>query len=61
MLDNLGPEAEAAMRRRTPQGRTGTADEVARAVAFLLSDDAAHITAQAIAVDGGILGTLAVA
>ncbi len=60
MLDNLGPEAEAAMRRRTPQGRTGTADEVARAVAFLLSDDAAHITAQAIAVDGGILGTLAV-
>ena len=39
-------------------GRIGTADELAELVCFLLSDRASHITAQSIAVDGGILGTL---
>jgi NAD(P)-dependent dehydrogenase (short-subunit alcohol dehydrogenase family) len=41
-----------------PQGRIGRADELAELVCFLLSDRASHITAQTIAVDGGILGTL---
>jgi len=41
-----------------PQGRVGSAHEAAELVAFLLSDAASHITAQTIAVDGGILGTL---
>jgi NAD(P)-dependent dehydrogenase (short-subunit alcohol dehydrogenase family) len=41
-----------------PLGRIGTADELAELVCFLLSDRASHITAQAIAADGGILGTL---
>jgi len=41
-----------------PQGRIGTAGELAELVCFLLSDRASHITAQTIAVDGGILGTL---
>ena len=37
-----------------PLGRTGTADEIASAVAFLASDDAAYITGHILAVDGGM-------
>lgn len=58
MLDALPPDAMAQMAAATPQGRTGTADELAAVAAFLLSDDAAHVTAQSWAVDGGVLGTL---
>lgn len=36
-----------------PMGRVGTADEIAGAVAFLLSDDAAYMTGAELAVDGG--------
>jgi len=36
-------------------GRLGTADEVARVVRFLASEDAAFITGQVIAVDGGLV------
>ncbi|MES1975218.1 MAG: SDR family NAD(P)-dependent oxidoreductase [Pseudomonadota bacterium] len=60
MLDQLGDDAFQAMRRRTPQGRTGTADELAEVAAFLLSDAAGHVTAQSWAVDGGILNTISV-
>lgn len=39
---------------RQPTGRLGTADEVAAAVAFLASDEAALFTGQTIQPDGGI-------
>lgn len=59
MLQALGePDAvRAALGAKVPLGRVGTAHEAAEMVAFLLSDAASHVTAQTIAVDGGILGT----
>lgn len=59
MLDALPPDAMQAMAARVPQQRTGSAAELADVAAFLLSDAAAHVTAQSWAVDGGLLGTLA--
>ena len=40
--------------RRIPMGRPGTLAEIARTVAFLLSDNAGYITGQNLRVDGGL-------
>lgn len=40
--------------RRIPMGRPGALQEIARTVAFLLSEDAGYITGQNIRVDGGL-------
>ena len=39
---------------RTPLGRTGTAEDMAAAVAYLASDEAGFVTGQVLAVDGGL-------
>ena len=48
-------EAERKILGRTPLGRLGDPDEVARVAAFLASDDASYVTGQTIYPDGGRL------
>ena len=48
------PDAFAAAARTVPLGRAGTPDEVARAVAFLASDDAAYLAGETIEINGGM-------
>ena len=51
----LTPEDLAALADETPLGRVGTAAEVARAIAFLASENAGFITGQVLAVNGGLV------
>ncbi len=44
----------ASYRELIPMGRMGRAEEVASAVAFLASDDAAYITGAMLVIDGGV-------
>lgn len=54
MTAKLGEELIAATLARTPLGRLGQPEDVARAVAFLASAAAAYITGQVLCVDGGL-------
>ena len=45
---------QAEMARMIPMGRFGKAEEVAAAVSFLVSDDAAYITGNVININGGL-------
>jgi glucose 1-dehydrogenase len=48
------PEEKAKVERHIPMGRAGTSEEMAAAVAFLASDEAAYITGQTLFIDGGL-------
>ena len=54
MTQAIAEKAKESLIERIPLGRLGTADEVAAAVAFLASDEAAYITGQVLAVNGGM-------
>ncbi len=54
MVEGLSDEVRAAVTERDALGRLGTPEDVAGAVAFLASEDAAYITGQVIGIDGGL-------
>ncbi|CAB3889319.1 MULTISPECIES: SDR family NAD(P)-dependent oxidoreductase [Achromobacter] len=54
---NRNAERDARRIASTPMGRLGTVEDVASGIAFLASDEARFITAQALVVDGGITFT----
>jgi 3-oxoacyl-[acyl-carrier protein] reductase len=54
-LDGAGAEVQQGVAESTPLGRPGTPDDVADAVAFLASAEAAFITGQTLLVNGGVV------
>lgn len=48
-------DVQDAMLKQIPLGRFGTAEDVANAIAFLVSDDASYVTGQVLIVDGGMV------
>ncbi|HJW22933.1 MAG TPA: 3-oxoacyl-ACP reductase FabG, partial [Candidatus Limnocylindrales bacterium] len=55
LANQLSQEWQDRIIQQTPLGRFGTPEEMADAVAFLASDEAAYITGHVLAVDGGLV------
>ncbi len=56
MTDVLPEEVKKSYMDMIPLKRFGTAEDIAKAVAWLAGDDAAYVTGQIISVNGGMLG-----
>lgn len=50
--------ADDATRAAIPTGRQGTAEEVARVVGFLVSNESSYVTGQSLLVDGGLVRSM---
>jgi 3-oxoacyl-[acyl-carrier protein] reductase len=55
LTEVLAPELKEMILKATPLGRMGKPEEIASAVVFLASEEAAYITGQVLAVDGGMV------
>jgi 3-oxoacyl-[acyl-carrier protein] reductase len=55
MTDRMTDEVKAKLSGEIPLERLGTADDVAAAVAYLASDEAAYVTGHVLNVSGGLL------
>jgi len=55
LTDALPQEVKDALLKQIPLRRFGAAEDIANAIAFLASDDAAYITGQVLVVDGGMV------
>lgn len=55
MMKAYSPEDKQALMEETPLGRLGQPEDVAAAVRFLLSDEAAFITGHTLSVNGGMV------
>ena len=55
MTNALSEEIQKSIQDKIPLKRVGTPDEIAAAVAFFASPEAAYITGQTLCVDGGIV------
>jgi len=55
MTAGLSEEIKKTIQAQIPLGKTGTAEDVANAVAFLASAEASYITGQVLCVDGGMV------
>ena len=56
MVQVLGSEVLRDLAEQTPLGRLGTPQDIANAVAFLVSEKASFITGQVLTVDGAFVG-----
>ena len=54
MTQGLTPEQREALMKAVPMGRVATAREIATAVTYLASDEAAYVTGQILRVNGGM-------
>jgi 3-oxoacyl-[acyl-carrier protein] reductase len=55
LTNDLLKQMEETILKQIPLGRFGTVEDVANAIAFLVSDEASYITGQVLVVDGGMV------
>ena len=55
LTQDLLKQMEETILKQIPLGRFGTVEDVANAIAFLASDEAAYITGQVLVIDGGMV------